>query len=54
MLPYHEDGQRLEQLLQSLFEGEFTSKKGIDILRPPIFPKIFNSCCTLSYGSYDG
>jgi hypothetical protein len=54
MLPYHEDGQRLEQLLQSLFDGEFTLEEGINILRLPILPQIFSSCCTLSYGSYDG
>lgn len=54
MLPYHEDGQTLEQLLQSLFEGEYTSEGDINILRLPIFPKIFSSCCTLTYASYDG
>lgn len=54
MLPYQEDGQRLEQLLQSLFEGESSSEAGIDILRIPIFPRIFSSCCMFSYASYNG
>jgi len=54
MLPYQEDGQKLEQLLQSLFEGESAAEDGIDILRIPLFPRIFSSCCFLSYGSYNG
>jgi hypothetical protein len=54
MLPYQEDGQKLENLLQSLFEGEFTSEDGISILRIPFSPEIYSSCCTYSYASYDG
>lgn len=54
MLPYQEDGQKLEQLLRSLFEGESSLEEGIDILRIPILPQIFSSCCMLSYASYNG
>jgi len=54
MLPYQEDGQRLEQLLRSLFAGESSSEEDINILRSPILPQIFSSCCILSYASYNG
>ena len=54
MLPYQEDGQKLEQLLQSLFEGESAEEDGIDILRIPTSFRIFNSCCMMSYASYNG
>jgi len=54
MLPYQEDGQKLEQLLQSLFDGESAAEDGINILRMPISLRIFSSCCFTSYASYNG
>jgi len=55
MLPYQEDGKKLESLLQSLFEEEeIASATGIDILRIPILPGLFSSCCSYSYASFDG
>jgi hypothetical protein len=54
MLPYQEDGQKLEQLLRSLFDGESAEDDGIDILRIPIPPIILGSCCIMSYASYNG
>ena len=52
MLPYQEDGQKLEQLLRSLFES--AEDDVIDILRIPIPPIILGSCCMMSYASYNG
>ena len=52
MLPYTEDGKKLEKLLEKLFEdGDESAGDDVEVLRKPGPPKPFGSCCTYSYGT---
>jgi hypothetical protein len=53
MLPYQEDGKKLEKLLERLFEDDELTPDGVEVLRGP-GPRPFGSCCTHSYGDYGG
>ena len=53
MLPYQEDGKKLEKLLEKLFEDDESTLADIEVLREPGPPKPFGSCCSYSYGSVD-
>jgi hypothetical protein len=53
MLPYQEDGKRLEQLLEKLFEDDGSTPEDVGILRKPGRPRPLSECCSYSYGSVD-
>jgi hypothetical protein len=55
MLPYQEDGKKLERLLEELFEnGEEPVTEGILVIRKPRLPIPSKNCCSISYTDYDG
>jgi hypothetical protein len=50
MLPYQDDGKRLEKLLENIFDDTIDD---VGILKWPGRPKPRGgSCCTYSYGMY--
>jgi len=54
MLPYHDDGKNLEELLESLFnDDDGSAPEDVEILGWP-GPRPYGNCCTLSYSSYGG
>jgi hypothetical protein len=53
MLPYQEDGKRLEQLLEKLFDDDESTPEDVGILKKPGRPGPRSDCCTYSYGGYD-
>ena len=53
MLPYQEDGKKLERLLERLFEDDDGSApEDIEVLKEPGL-RPFRSCCSHSYGDYN-
>jgi hypothetical protein len=53
MLPYQEDGKKLESLLESLFrDDDGSALENVLILGWPGSPGRYTACCTYSYGSY--
>ena len=53
MLPYQEDGKRLESLLESLLnDDDGSALEDVMILRLPGSSGIFTACCGYSYSSY--
>ncbi len=51
MLPYQYDTHKLENLLRELFEDDDSGLDEVVVLRRPIGPESYYSCCTVSYGS---
>jgi len=55
MLPYQEDGKKLESLLENLFKNDDESAlEDVLILSWPGSLVIYTACCTYSYSSYGG
>ena len=52
MLPYHEDGKRLEKLLGKLLEDDDSIPEDVDIFVKPTDPIPFGNCCMYNYGNY--
>ena len=52
MLPYQEDGKKLADLLENLFEDEL-SDEDIVVMRKPFQPRSCSECCDHNYASYN-
>jgi len=52
MLPYQDDGKKLADLLENLFEDEL-SGDDIVVLRKAFEPRLRSECCDHNYASYN-
>ena len=53
MLPYQEDGKKLEELLEKLFVDNESTPEDVKVWRGSSSVGTLGNCCNYSYGSYD-
>ena len=54
MLPYQEDGNELERLLEKLFEDDESTPEDVKVFRDIRSAETSSNCCTYNYSNYGG
>ena len=54
MLPYPKDTEKLEKLLEKLFEDDELTPEDVKVWKGRRSSSAYSSCCSISYSSYDG